>query len=60
MTDAYLVCPECERAEPADELAPCPACGSERTYLNHVPAWPDATAETYVKFDAGEAELAGE
>lgn len=50
MSDSsFLVCPACERTEPATERVPCPACGSDRTYLNHAPALPDATSEGYVK-----------
>jgi hypothetical protein len=54
--ETYLVCPACERTEPADERAPCPECGSERAYLSHVPAAPDATSESYVKLDAEDVE----
>lgn len=57
---AFLVCPSCERAEPATEREPCPACGSDRTYLHDGPALPDATAEAYVKLDAEEAKRVAE
>lgn len=58
MSDSrFLVCPACERTEPATEPTACPDCGSERTYLNHQPALPDATTEAYVKLDADEAAL---
>ena len=56
MTDVYLLCPDCGHVEAADERADCPACGGGRTYLNHAPAWPDATGEAYVKLDAEDAE----
>ena len=51
----YLVCPSCERVEPATEEVPCPECGSDRAYLHPEPALPDATSEAYVKLDADEA-----
>ena len=53
--EAYLVCPTCERVGPAIEEAPCPSCGSHRTYLHDSPALPDAASEAYVKLDADEA-----
>jgi hypothetical protein len=57
MTDpSSLVCPSCERTEQATERVPCPDCGSDRTYLTHHPALPDATTEAYVKFAAGAVE----
>lgn len=53
----YLVCPGCERVEPAASREPCPDCGSDRTYLDPEGALPDATTEAYVKSDA--ADVAG-
>lgn len=50
----FLVCPACERAEPATERTACPACGSDRAYLHTEPALPDATTEAYVKLGADE------
>lgn len=54
----YLVCPTCERVERATERESCPACGSDRTYLDPEGALPDPTTEAYVKLDA--ADAAGE
>lgn len=54
----FLVCPSCERAEPATEQTPCPACGSDRAYLHPDPAFLDATTEAYVKLD-GDAAVRG-